>query len=122
MTGQEKLYWKIYNAQEMVANGWCKGSGGAFDDGTACSHIHPMATKFCMLGANAKSGGDDYSVITAINEVIRKHIPPEMLISDFNDAKATTLEDVLEVYEMTLIQLKGEIDTNGRDNRISTSG
>ena len=111
MTGKEKLYWKMYQSRELVANGWCQKGYAELPNGLQCGWSHPKAEKFCMLGAIANVT-DDIEMKDRINAELYSFLPSGMSISNFNDHNSTTLSDVLAVYDQALAKLKGEFNNN----------
>ena len=115
MTGAEKLYWKMYQSRELLSDGWCKSSCAQLPNGLACGWSHPQAVKFCMLGASAKVTDDVFigsEMRNRINAELYSFLPSGMSIANFNDHNATTLSDVLSVYDKALAKLKGEFNNN----------
>ena len=115
MTGQEKLYWKVYEARELIANGWCQNSSSKLIDGTKCRLSHPEATHFCAAGANAKVSDGDKELIKKMNMEFDGLIPDGFKsIVDYNDMDDTTQADIVSLYDRVLAELKKEINNNGR--------
>ena len=98
-------------AEGYIRRGWCQHASAMTRDGTACSAVDPDARRWCLLGAidaglteylGSRPGGtnawDDTArfVHRALGEVTGVQT---YSLAHFNDFRARSKEDVLEVIK-----------------------
>ena len=123
MTGKEKLYWAMNDARTVLKNGWTQGTEARLTDGRPCDINNIHAAQFCIMGSFnliAKSHSDRESMIDCLLPFLKIFFdspttPIGAKIACFNDAKTTTLEDVLSVFDDAMDSLKQEITAEMND-------
>ena len=122
MTGKEKLYWALNDARNLIANGWCKGTEARLSDGRECDINNTHAAQFCIMGSInliSKSHSHRESMADCLLPFVKKFNLPSSpvgaTISYFNDAKQTTLDDVLSVFDNAMDSLKESMVSESDD-------
>ncbi len=90
----------LIEARRLVERGWTKGCAARNKWRHPVNVQSKSAVKFCMLGAMEKA---NYNIMAMV--YLKREIPPTYdLISDFNDARETSKEDVLGVFDQAIKQ------------------
>ena len=124
MTGNEKLYWAMNDARDLLTKGWCKGAESMRIDGTRCEPDSRDAAQFCIMGSinrTSKSSNERESMIASLLPFVPSNCSdPKTLgtrISRFNDNEKTTIEDVLTVFDDAMDSLKQETFAETTDQK-----
>ena len=122
MTGKEKLYWAMNDARTVLENGWTQGTEARLPDGRPCDINNIHAAQFCIMGSfnlTAKCSNERQFMIDCLLPFLKIFDSPTTpigaRIACFNDAKTTTLEDVLSVFDEAMDSLKQETTAEMND-------
>lgn len=96
----------LIQARRLIAAGWCQGTQARTPTGASCNIFAPNAAQFCALGAISRAAGKDRAAALEALDRISALIPPPHYhpeysgITRWNDARATTREQVLALFDL----------------------
>lgn len=96
-------------AKALLQCGWTQGVGARTSAGVAVGSHNPLATRFCALGALARTTPSHAHYCTVRN-VLEQHLPPGTPgVMSYNDVPTTTYADILALFDRAIRHAKGAI-------------
>jgi hypothetical protein len=94
--------------RQLTEKGWTRGEFAKDKNGSTVATGSDAAVCYCLDGAMRSLKGDPYSYLDA-RKMIRRVIGASMLISDYNDNVARSVDDVLSVLDQAIELCKEQV-------------
>jgi hypothetical protein len=112
----------LVEAKKLLEAGWTKEVYARGPDGVNASFMDPDACSFCAIGAVYRAAEDkekDVPFPTDLSEQVGDYLnnawmqlfrnDPALCLSEWNDRKTTTKEDVLNFYSRVIEKLSQQV-------------
>lgn len=86
----------LQRARSLIENGWCKNFEAKDKKGNCVFYDDPRAAQFCIVGACYKAEVSEGHMDTL------RAFTPHGVIGAFNDRRATSKKDVLELFDWAI--------------------
>lgn len=95
----------------LLEKGWTQGAYAKNSQGVVCFVNDPEAACFCLVGAlSVASRGSAYGQVERLNRALRWSLAQmntgSRFVSDYNDARGRTREEVIALIDKTIERVK----------------